>query len=90
MLVCMKSKECYYIGQASKRSQPRLLPKVKGQSIESVAWNKMETRDQNGGTGPILLGTAQGKSLACHTMVLANVLTQALSTRLMFSLRTVY
>ena len=60
LLICMKSKECYYIGQASKRNQPRLLPKVKGQVIESVAWNKMEMKEQSGGTGAILLGTAQG------------------------------
>ena len=58
VLVAMKSKECYYIGQASKRSQPRPLPRIKGQVIESVAWNKLEMKEQ--GTGAILLGTAQG------------------------------
>lgn len=61
LLVVMKSKECYYIGQASKRAQPRLLPKVKGQVIESVAWNKMEMKEPGGGTGAILLGTQQGR-----------------------------
>lgn len=62
LLISMKSKECYYIGQASRRPQPRLIPKVKGQVIESVAWNKLEMSEQNGGTGAILLGTTQGKS----------------------------
>ena len=66
LLLAMKSKECYYIGQASKRAQPRILPKVKGQVIESVAWNKLEMREQGGGTGPILLGTSQGQiNLRC-------------------------
>lgn len=60
LLVCMKSRECYYIGQASKRPMPRLLPKVKNQVIESVAWNKMEMKEPGGGTGAILLGTAAG------------------------------
>lgn len=60
LLVCMKSRECYYIGQASRKAQPRLLPKVKGQTIESVAWNKLDTKEPGGGTGAILLGTAQG------------------------------
>ena len=60
LLICMKSRECYYIGQASKRPQPRLLPRVKGQVIESVAWNKYEMKESGGGTGAILLGTAQG------------------------------
>lgn len=60
LLVAMKSKECYYVGQASKKAQPRLLPKVKGQVIESVAWNKMEMKEPGGGTGAILLGTSQG------------------------------
>ena len=57
----MTSRECYYIGQASKRSQPRLLPKVRGQVIESVAWNKLEMKESGTGTGAILLGTAHGK-----------------------------
>ncbi len=61
LLVCMKSKDCYYIGQASRRHQARLLPKIKGQVIESVAWNKMEMKEPGGGTGAILLGTASGK-----------------------------
>ena len=60
LLLCMKSRECYYIGLASRRAQPRLLPKVKGQTIESVAWNKMDVKEAGGGTGAILLGTAQG------------------------------
>ena len=60
LLVCMKNKDCYYIGQASRRSQPRVVPKIKGQVIESVAWNKLELRESTGGTGAILLGTAQG------------------------------
>lgn len=67
LLICMKSKECYYIGQASKRPQPRLLPKVKGQTIESVAWNKLEMKEQGGGTGAILLGTAQGRLWSSST-----------------------
>ena len=61
LLVCMKSKECYYIGQASRRQQPRLVPRIKGQMIESVAWNKLEMKEAGGGTGAILLGTGQGR-----------------------------
>jgi len=60
LLVCMKSKDCYYIGQASRRPQPRLVPKIKNQVIESVAWNKLELKESTGGTGAILLGTGQG------------------------------
>ena len=56
----MESKECYYIGsRMPKRSQPKPLQKVKGQLIESVAWNKVEQSDQS--TGPILLGTSTGQ-----------------------------
>ena len=66
LLVCMKSRECYYIGKASRKPQPRLLPKVKGQVIESVAWNKLDMREPGGGTGAILLGTKNG---SYHTLV---------------------
>ena len=59
VLVCMKSKECYYVGQASRRPQARLVPRIKGQVIESVAWNKI--KDSSGGTGAILLGTQNGE-----------------------------
>lgn len=86
VLICMKSRECFYIGQASKRAQPRLLPRVKGQVIESVAWNKVEPKEQ-GGTGAILLGTAQGK---INTLVALNItwlLFQDPSLRLTFCLR---
>ena len=58
VLVCMESKECYYIGRSGKRSSPRTLAKVKGHLIESVAWNYGDQTDQ--GTGPILLGTSTG------------------------------
>ena len=54
------SKECYYIGRATgRKTTPKLLPKVKGHLIESVAWNKLESSDN--GTGPILLGTSTGE-----------------------------
>ena len=60
LLVCMESKECYYIGsKMPKRSQPKPLQKVKGQLIESVAWNKVDQSDQS--TGAILLGTSTGE-----------------------------
>ena len=60
LLVCMESKECFYIGsRLPKRSQPKQLTKVKGQLIESVAWNKVEQNDQS--TGAILLGTSTGE-----------------------------
>ena len=60
LLVCMESKECYYIGsRLPKRSQPKPLQKVKGQLIESVAWNKVEQSEHS--TGPILLGTSTGE-----------------------------
>lgn len=60
LLVCMESKECYYIGsRLPKRSQPKPLQKVKGQLIESVAWNKVDQSEHS--TGPILLGTSTGR-----------------------------
>ena len=60
LLVCMESKECYYIGsRLPKRSQPKPLQKVKGQLIESVAWNKVDQSEHS--TGPILLGTSTGE-----------------------------
>ena len=55
--------QCLVLGFSlalSNRTQPRLLPKVRGQLIESVAWNKVEQSDT--GTGPILLGTSNGQS----------------------------
>ena len=62
LLVCMESKECYYIGsRLTKRSQPKPLQKVKGQLIESVAWNKVDQSEHS--TGAILLGTSTGKPL---------------------------
>ena len=63
LLVCMESKECYYIGsRLPKRSQPKPLTKVKGQLIESVAWNKVDQNEQS--TGAILLGTSTGRYIA--------------------------
>ena len=60
ILTMSGSKECYYIGKSTgKKTAPRLLPKVKGHLIESVAWNKLESSDN--GTGPILLGTSTGE-----------------------------
>ena len=48
-----------YYYYTHSRSQPRPLPKVRGQLIESVAWNKVEQGEH--GTGPILLGTSNGE-----------------------------
>lgn len=62
LLVCMESKESYYIGsRLPKRSQPKPLQKIKGQLIESVAWNKVDQSEHS--TGPILLGTSTGIDL---------------------------
>ena len=60
LLVCMSSKETYYLsrGGGPKKPQPRLLPKLKGHLIESVAWNMEEQTDQT--TGAILFGTSEG------------------------------
>ena len=46
-------------GRAGKRAIPRLLPKVKGHLIESIAWNKVEQTEFT--TGPILLGSSNGE-----------------------------
>ena len=61
LLVCMDSRECYYVGRSrgSRRVQPRPLHKVKGHWIESVAWNKVEQTENS--TGPILMGTNNGE-----------------------------
>ena len=56
------SKETYYISRGGhKRPQPRLLTKLKGHLIESVAWNLEEQTDQT--TGAILFGTSEGNCL---------------------------
>lgn len=62
LLICLEHRECIYVGRSrpGKRAIPRLLPKVKGHLIESVAWNKVEQTEH--GTGPILLGTNNGKT----------------------------
>ena len=55
-----------YVGRSrpNKRAILRLLPKVKGHLIESIAWNKVEQTEN--ATGPILLGTNNGKTFyAC-------------------------
>ena len=60
LLVCMESKEMYYIARGgAKKFQPRLLSKFKGHFVESVAWNKTELSEAS--TGAILLGTNNGK-----------------------------
>jgi hypothetical protein len=60
LIVCLESRDCMYIGRSrpGKRAIPRLLTKVKGHLIESVAWNKVEQTEYT--TGPILLGTSNG------------------------------
>ena len=58
VIVCMESKECHYFRRTAKKTQPRVLPKVRGQLIESVAWNKVDQTET--ATGPILLGTNSG------------------------------
>ena len=56
----MESKESYYLTRGgAKRPQPRLLPKLRGHLIESIAWNKTEQTEQS--TGAILIGTNAGK-----------------------------
>ena len=61
LIVCLESRDCMYIGRSrpGKRAIPRLLTKVKGHLIESVAWNKVEQTEYT--TGPILLGTSNGE-----------------------------
>ena len=61
LIVCLESRDCMYVGRSrpGKRAIPRLLAKVKGHLIESVAWNKVEQTEFT--TGPILLGTSNGK-----------------------------
>ncbi len=44
----------------STYSKPKLLPKLKGLFIESIAWNK-EAKEPENITGSILLGTNKGK-----------------------------
>ena len=59
LIVCMESKEMYHIARGGvKKAQPRLLARVKGHLVESVAWNKLETSEHS--TGAILLGTNNG------------------------------
>ena len=61
LIVCLESRDCMYVGRSrpGKRAIPRLLTKVKGHLIESVAWNKVEQTEY--ATGPILLGTSNGE-----------------------------
>lgn len=55
----MSSKETYYIPRGgAKKPQPRLLPRLKGYLIESIAWNNEEGNEQS--TGAILFGTNEG------------------------------
>ena len=63
LLICYESKDCFYLSRSrpGKRAIPRLLPKVKGHLFESIAWNRVE--QTNLATGPILLGTNDGKTL---------------------------
>jgi hypothetical protein len=92
LLVCMESKECYYIGsRLPKRSQPKPLQKVKGQLIESVAWNKVDQSEHS--TGAILLGTSTGERYCACTSDVAieclSVCVQAPSLRQTLYLRRV-
>ncbi len=69
LLVCMMSKETYYITRGGqKRPQPRLLSKLKGHLVDSVAWNLEEQTDQT--TGSILFGTSEGQNNITITIAL--------------------
>ena len=61
LIISLESRDCMYVGRgrAGKRAIPRLLPKVKGHLIESIAWNKVEQTEFT--TGPILLGSSNGE-----------------------------
>ena len=64
----MESKESYYLTKGgAKRPQPRLLPKLKGHLIESIAWNKTEQTEQS--TGAILIGTNAGKYMYMYLFI---------------------
>ena len=86
LLVCMESKECYYIGsRVSKRAQPKPLQKIKGHLIESVAWNKVDQTEQS--SGPILLGTSTGELFVggcTHLVYLCHLLGSIFETDIVY------
>lgn len=57
LLVAMVSEECYYLH--AKWSKPRLLAKLRGIVVESVAWDHGTTSASY--TGDLLLGTVNGR-----------------------------
>ena len=73
LIVCLESRDCMYVGRSrqGKRAIPRLLPKVKGHLIESVAWNKVEQTEFT--TGPILLGSNNGQFIFAKTLCIKSI-----------------
>lgn len=57
LIVAMEREESYYLHASWKK--PKLLAKMKGIVIESVAWDKSNTDTTN--TGAILIGTKNGQ-----------------------------
>lgn len=89
LLVCMESKECYYIGsRLPKRSQPKPLQKVKGQLIESVAWNKVDQSEHS--TGAILLGTSTGETYMEYSKNIVHIACVCLRTGSIFETDIVF